>query len=209
MTSVWQLSPKYVNKTCNVAVQVYVVCLRALCGAEGATSEDTCNTLRQVSDVCGELTYAHTSISVLLFMTNCSSDTKLTMLTTATPPRTTTPRTDWFQRNDPPKGIEYIWRYTDLHCVNADLSLFSTLHGDQDDKIFATPLSLFCTLHGNQDDKIFTTPLSLYSTLHGDQDDKNLCHALWASLTADFPYGKWPDILLVTNSYLGQLIRYT
>ena len=152
------MSPRYVNKTCTVAVQVYVACLRALCGADGATSEDTCNTLRQVSDVCGELAYAPKSISVLLSMTNCSSDTKLTMLTTATPPRTTTPTTDWFHRNDPPKrGIQYIGRYTDLHCVSADLSLFSTLYSPH--------LSLFSTLQGDQDDKLFTTPFGRYTLL--------------------------------------------
>ena len=120
------MSPRYVNKTCTVYVQVFVACLRALCGADGATSEDTCNTLRQVSDFCGEIPNAHKSISVLLSMTNCSSDTKLTMLTTATPPRNATPTTDRFHHNYPPKrGIQYI--YTDLHCVNDDLSLFSTL----------------------------------------------------------------------------------
>ena len=116
------------NKTCTVYVQVFVACLRALRGPDGATSEDTCNTLRQVSDFCGEIPNAHKSISVLLSMTNCSSDTKLTMLTTATPPRNATPTTDRFHSNYPPKrGIQYIGRYTDLHCVNADLSLFSTL----------------------------------------------------------------------------------
>ena len=96
---------------CTVAVQVFVACLRALCSADGAPSEDTCNTLRQVSDNCGELTYTHTKISVVLFMANCSSDTKPTMLTTATPPTTTTPSGYRCFRGDPREhGMEYIGR---------------------------------------------------------------------------------------------------
>ena len=54
-------------------VQVYVSCLRVLCRSEAASSEDTCNTLRQVYDVCGDMLETHMNMSQLLSRTNCST----------------------------------------------------------------------------------------------------------------------------------------
>ena len=71
------------NVSCRMlnCVQVYVSCLRVLCGTEGASSEDTCQTLQQVADVCGDMRYpfghsnAHMKISELLSRTDCPSST--------------------------------------------------------------------------------------------------------------------------------------
>ena len=51
--------------------------MRVLCGAEDTSSEDTCQTLQQVADVCGDMKYghstwdAHMKISELLSLTTC------------------------------------------------------------------------------------------------------------------------------------------
>ena len=131
---------------CTVAVQVFVACLRALCSADGAPSEDTCNTLQTADKTCWDK-YGSNGINVILLMANCSPETKPALLTTATPPRTTTPSADWYYMNYRyGKGMEYIGRYADLHCVIADLSLFSPLqhmlHGEQNNKICSRPLGV-------------------------------------------------------------------
>ena len=111
------MSPRYVNKTCTVAVQVFVACLRALCSSDGAPSKDTCNTLKRLLKACrGER--SRQNVRLLLFKTKCLPDTKFAL----NPPTTIYP---WrFYTDLRGKGMEYLGRYTDLHCTIADLAVF-------------------------------------------------------------------------------------
>ena len=149
------------NKTCTVVVQVFVACLRALCSADGAPSEDTCNTLHGLDKACRN-SFRSYLISAILFMANCSPETKPALMTTATPPSTTNPLADMFYvHHRYGKGMEYIGRYADLHCVIADLSLFSPLqhmlHGEQNNKISSRPLGRHSPLAFlTENDQIFS-----------------------------------------------------
>ena len=78
-----QLYP--VNITSTAVQQVYVSCLRVLCGADGASSEDTCGSLQQVYDACGDISYAHMKISELLTRAACPATAEMNAVTTAAP----------------------------------------------------------------------------------------------------------------------------
>ena len=71
--------------TCAI-VQVYVACLRVLCGTEDASSEETCQILQKVYDVCGD--QDHLPMSAFLARTNCTTNVPTTTTTTATPTTT-------------------------------------------------------------------------------------------------------------------------
>jgi len=69
----------FLRTTCTV-VQVYVACLRVLCGTDDASSEETCQILQKVYDVCGDRD--HLPMSRFLARTNCNINISTT---TATP----------------------------------------------------------------------------------------------------------------------------
>ena len=56
-----------------------------LCEADGATSEDTCGSLQQVYDACGDISYAHMKISELLTRAACPATAEMNAVTTAAP----------------------------------------------------------------------------------------------------------------------------
>ena len=59
---------------CWTVVQVYVSCLRALCGTDRAGAKDTCYTLRKLEKRCGKIkkTTVHMTASELLSRADCS-----------------------------------------------------------------------------------------------------------------------------------------
>ena len=62
-------------ETCCTVLQVYVACLRVLCGTRRAKRADTCRVLQQVADACGgaNTEWMHVSIGELLSGANCTS----------------------------------------------------------------------------------------------------------------------------------------
>ena len=62
-------------ETCCTVLQVYVACLRVLCGTRRAKRADTCRVLQQVADACGgaNTEWMHVLIGELLSGANCTS----------------------------------------------------------------------------------------------------------------------------------------